>query len=262
MAKILLVEDDQMIAEIYLKKMEAAGFEVVNATNGKEALKYAESDKFDLILLDMVIPDLSGMEVLKKIKQSGEFPVDLKVVIFSNLGEIETQNEAMNNGADGFIAKNEHSPTETVEEIKRLLNEFAEQKKGNIHNGGGGKNNKRILLIEDEKIFLEMFGKKLEDVGFSVTYADNGAWGVKEAFENEYDLIITDMVMPAMGGIEIVEKLKQEEKTKNIPIIVISASIEDEEMHAVKELGISEFFLKTRIVPSDLSRKVEELLGM
>ena len=71
MSKILLVEDDPMIAEIYIKKMQAAELEVVNAKTGKEALRAVENEKFDLILLDMVIPELSGMEVLKEIKQSG-----------------------------------------------------------------------------------------------------------------------------------------------------------------------------------------------
>lgn len=262
MPKILLVEDDQMIAEIYLKKLREEGMDVINAVNGKEVLKFAEMDKFDLILLDMVIPELSGMEVLKELKKSGKYDQDLKVVVFSNLNETEVQQEALNNGADGFIGKTQASPTETVKEIKRLINEFSEQKK-NKDNGGEKvpSNGKKILLIEDEEIFLEMFGKKLEDSGFELTYAKNGVWGVKEALAKDYDLIITDMVMPAMGGAEIVGKLRQDEKTKNTPIIVISASVSEEDMAAVKEFGISEFLLKTRIVPSDLSRKVEEILG-
>lgn len=118
----------------------------------------------------------------------------------------------------------------------------------------------KILLIEDEEIFLDMFGKRLKDDGHEVVTADNGAWGIKEAMSGDYDLIITDIIMPAMTGDEIIAKLKQEEKTKNIPIIVISASVDDEAERSVRELGIAEFFLKTHIVPSDLSRKVEELL--
>jgi two-component system chemotaxis response regulator CheY len=68
------------------------------------------------------------------------------------------------------------------------------------------------------------------------------------------------MVMPAMEGIEIVKRLKQEEKTKDMPIIVLSASSTDEKMREVTELGITDFFVKTRIVPSDLSRRVDEIL--
>jgi len=264
MPRILLVEDDPMIAEIYVKKFESAGFEIVNAVTGKEALKYAAENSFDLVLLDMVIPEISGMDVLKEIKKSGNYPSDINVVVFSNLSETETQREALENGADGFIGKTEYSPSEIVDEVRRRIQEFAEQKKNKAKNSGSPVSNdkkKKVLLIEDEDIFLEMFGKKLEDDGYDMTYAKNGAWGAKEALENQYDLIITDMVMPAMSGLEIVGKLKQEEKTKHIPIIVISASVENEAEKAVRELGVDDFLLKTRIIPSDLSRRAAELLG-
>lgn len=263
MSKILLVEDDPMIAEIYVKKFQAAGFEVVNAVTGKEALRQAGEGHFDLVLLDMVIPEISGMEVLKDLKKSGNYPSGLKVIVFSNLSETETQREALENGADGFIGKTDFSPTEVVAEVQRRLNEFAELKKNILKNETADafvEGRKKILLIEDEEVFLEMFGKKMEDDGYELTYAKNGAWGMKKASEENFDLIITDMVMPAMNGLEIVQQLKQEERTKNIPIIVISASVSDQDEKAVRELGVNDFLLKTRIVPSDLSRKVGELL--
>jgi len=266
MSRIMLVEDDPMIVEIYKKKFESAGFEVVNAVTGKEVLRLAGESRFDLILLDMVLPEMSGMDVLKELKKSGNYDADLKVIVFSNLDKTEHQEEARENGANGFIGKTEYTPSDLVVEVQRIINEYGEQKKnknqrenGTTANSGGEKK-KRILFIEDEEIFLEMFGKKLEDSGFEVEYAKNGAWGSKMATEKEYDLIITDMVMPAMGGDEIIRRLKLEDKTKNIPIIVLSASLSEEDKQAVKDMGITDFYEKTRIVPSDLSRRVEQLL--
>jgi CheY-like chemotaxis protein len=69
------------------------------------------------------------------------------------------------------------------------------------------------------------------------------------------------MVMPAMSGDEIVVKLKDNEATKNIPIIVLSASVEDNIAEKVSRMGISAFFVKTQIIPSALSKKVTELIG-
>jgi DNA-binding response OmpR family regulator len=264
MPKIMLVEDDPMIAEIYKKKFESSGFEIVNAVTGKEVLKLAREEKFDLILLDMVLPEISGMDVLKELKKSGNYNADLKVIVFSNLDKSEHEEEARENGADGFIGKTQYSPSDLVVEIKRTLKEFSEQKKNKDREQGKtkdiGRGKKRILLIEDEEIFLEMFGKKIEDEGYAVDYAKNGAWGSKMATENQYDLIITDVVMPAMGGDEIVRRIKLDEKTKNIPIIVLSASLSEEATKAIKEMGISDFYEKTRIVPSDLTDRIEELL--
>ena len=91
-------------------------------------------------------------------------------------------------------------------------------------------------------------------------YAKNGAWGSRMAAENQYDLIITDMVMPAMGGDEIIHRIKMDDKTKNIPIIVFSASVEEEDKKMVIDMGVTDFYEKTKIVPSDISRRVAELL--
>ena len=265
MSKIMLVEDDPMIAEIYVKKFEAAGFEVVNAVTGKEVLKYASEDNFDLILLDMVLPEMNGMDVLKELRNSGNYSSDLKVVILSNLNKTDTEKEAMDNGANDFIGKTEFTPSELVVEVRRLLDLYDEQKKNKERLEGktGEKSDKkkRILFIEDEEIFLEMFGKKLEDDGYELEYAKNGVWGSKMASENQYDLIVTDMVMPAMGGEEIIRRLKLDDKTKDIPVIVLSASVDDADMLPVREMGITDFFEKTRLVPSDLARRIKEILN-
>lgn len=265
MPKIMLVEDDLMIAEIYIKKFELAGFEVVNATTGREVLRLAGEQKFDIILLDMVLPEMSGMDVLKELRSNPEYSSDLKVIVLSNLNKTDYERDAMKNGANGFIGKTEHTPSELVAEIQRILNEYSEQKKNKERLGGevsnSGNLGKKILFIEDEELFLEMFGKKLENEGYSVDYAKNGAWGTKLALQNEYDLVVTDISMPAMGGREFIENIKLNEKTANIPVIVISASILEEDIQPVRDLGVTEFYEKTKIVPSDLTRKVNEILN-
>ena len=265
MSRIMLVEDDPMIAEIYRKKFEVAGFEVACAVNGKEVLKLALEGHFDLILLDMVLPEMSGMDVLRQLKQSGLYDRNLKVFVFSNLSKAEHEAEAKRNGADGYIGKTDFSPSQLVDEIKRVLNSFSEQDKNRKKENGESKGmpikRKKILFIEDEEIFLEMFGEKLKEEGYEVVYAKNGAWGIKEALENNYDLVITDMVMPAVGGEEIVRRLKAEENKKDVPIIVFSASLDGEDTKPVREMGITDFYEKTKLIPSDLARRVNELLA-
>jgi DNA-binding response OmpR family regulator len=270
MAKILLVEDDPMISEIYERKFETAGFDVKVAATGKEVLTDVKKDHYDLVLLDLVLPEMSGMDVLKEIKQSGKYDPAVKIVIFSNLSEKSEQDKAFELGADGFIPKSQFGPSELVAEVERMINEYGEQDKNearrqDTQSFDDGKHNldsgaKDILFIEDEDVFIEMFGKKLEAEGYLISYAKNGALAVKEAIQRDFDLIITDMVVTAMGGEEIITNLKREEKTKNIPIIVLSASLVDEELKKVKDLGVTDYYVKTRITPSDLARRVKEIL--
>jgi CheY-like chemotaxis protein len=116
-------------------------------------------------------------------------------------------------------------------------------------------------MIEDEEVFLDMFGGKLKQDGFSVTFAKNGAWGFREALKGNFDLFIVDMIMPTMNGEEIVAKIKMEEAIKNIPVIMLSASIDKAAIKEIRKLDIEGFFLKTQITPSELSRKVAEIFS-
>lgn len=265
MARILIVEDDPMISDIYQKKFTSAGFEAVVAENGASVLKNMENGQFDLVLLDMVLPDMNGIEILKKLK-AGKYNPQMKVVIFSNLSEKSDRDEALKNGADGFIGKTQYTPSELVVEIRRMLHEFHEEKKNGDRLTNGQTENaedagkKKILFIEDEDIFIDMLEKKLTDEGYAVEIAKNGAWALKEAMQKDFDLVITDMVLPNMNGEEIIQKLKSEEKTKNIPIIALSASISKEELARVKELGATECYQKTHIIPSDLARTIRDIL--
>lgn len=133
MLKILLVEDDPFIAEIYKKKFESSGFEVSNAVTGKMVLKEVMAQKFDLVLLDLVIPELSGTEVLRELRTNPGYDPNLKIVVFSNLSSTEDREECLKLGANGFISKTEFSPSEVVVEINRFLNQFSEQEKNSAH---------------------------------------------------------------------------------------------------------------------------------
>lgn len=269
MPKIIIVEDDPMISEIYQKKFVDAGFEVLVSDSGEQTLTLVKNNKVDIILLDLLIPKMNGFEVIKTLR-AGNFDPNIKIVVFSNLGQPEDRQKALQLGADGFLVKADYTPNDLVKEIMRLMNQYGEEKKNEMNGhkqkngssaGSPGIGVKKILMMEDEEVFREMFGGKLKQDGFDVTLAENGAVGVKEALEGTYDLFIIDMVMPAMTGDEIIARLKLEEKTKDVPIIVLSASLDEAAQKETEALGIAGFFVKTQIIPSELSRKVEETLN-
>ena len=116
--KILLVEDDPLLIDIYTTKLKEEGFEVLVATDGRMAQNLFLKEKPDLILLDIVLPNTSGWEVLKKINK--ESP-QTKIVILSNLGQKEEIEKGLNLGADKYLIKTNYTPSEVIEEIKKLL---------------------------------------------------------------------------------------------------------------------------------------------
>lgn len=129
MSRILLVEDDPMISEIYERKFSAAGFEVRIAVSGKAVLEILRKELFDLVLLDIVLPEMNGMDILERLRdpKNGYSP-ELKIVMFSNLNEKDDRDKAVALGASGFISKTEFSPTELIAEVSRFLRQFEMQK--------------------------------------------------------------------------------------------------------------------------------------
>lgn len=120
MKKILLVEDDPFLVDIYTTKLKESGFLVDVATDGEAALEIAKKKKIDLLILDIVLPKADGWETLKNIKDDEKLK-DLKVIILSNLGQKDEVEKGLKLGAIKYMIKAHFTPTEVVEEIKKYL---------------------------------------------------------------------------------------------------------------------------------------------
>ncbi|MBI2595643.1 response regulator [Candidatus Daviesbacteria bacterium] len=118
--KILLVEDESFISELYQKILTEAGYQVITVIDGEQALKMASSD-LNLILLDIMIPKLNGIEVLKKLK-SQESTKKIPVVLITNLGSENIINYAFRIGAQGYLMKMRLTPFEILNKVDEFLN--------------------------------------------------------------------------------------------------------------------------------------------
>lgn len=120
MKTILFVEDDPFLIDIYSAKLKEAGFEIEIAKDGEECLAKVKEKKPDLIVLDIVLPKISGWEVLKEIKKDRNLK-DLKIIIFSNLGQKNEVEEGLRMGAAQYLIKAHYTPSEVVREIKKIF---------------------------------------------------------------------------------------------------------------------------------------------
>lgn len=121
MAKILLVEDDRFLSKMYVDKMSREdGFEVEAVELGEEALKRIEKSPPDLILLDIILPDINGVQVLKRIR-SNEKTAGIPVLMLTNLNEKDYINEALSLGAKGYLIKAHFTPNEVVDKVRHIL---------------------------------------------------------------------------------------------------------------------------------------------
>jgi len=119
-AKILLVEDDQMIVELYKLKLEESGFEVTVTEKGSEALEIAKKEKPDLILLDIILPEIDGFAILQTLK-SESATKKIPVMLLTNLSQESDQQKGTQLGAAGYFVKAQHTPSDILAEIKKII---------------------------------------------------------------------------------------------------------------------------------------------
>lgn len=116
--KILIVEDEKLIVKPLEIKLKLSGFQVGTAYDGKEALDILAKEKYDLILLDLMMPDIDGFTVLKELNKRGD---QTPVIIASNLNQIDDVSRALEMGVKNYYVKSNTSLEEIVENVKKTL---------------------------------------------------------------------------------------------------------------------------------------------
>lgn len=118
--KILIIEDDQFIRELYERQLKLAGFEVQVTAFGKEGVELLNNNFYNLLMLDLNIPDFSGFQILEHLQKNPK--PDLSIMILSNVAQDEFINKGLEMGAQAFIVKSTYTPDKVVQEVKSLLN--------------------------------------------------------------------------------------------------------------------------------------------
>lgn len=119
--KILVIEDEQFISELYVRALVKDGYEVKVIVDGQAGLQEAQTDAYDIILLDIMLPNLTGTEILKRLRDTNETPhLRAKVIITTNLEMDEENRLAMESHADGYIVKAEVTPKELATFLDQL----------------------------------------------------------------------------------------------------------------------------------------------
>jgi len=120
---------------------------------------------------------------------------------------------------------------------------------------------KKVLIIEDEDIIIDLLEKKLIQEGYEVSTAHNGEEGLKMVKQIKPDIVLLDIVMPKKSGYEVMEEMNKDPELKKIPIIIISNSGQPVELDKAKELGARDWLIKTEFDPNEVAEKVKKQIG-
>lgn len=118
---------------------------------------------------------------------------------------------------------------------------------------------KKILIVEDDNFVAEVYFAKLSEMGYDSVLAQNGQEGMEMLKKNKVDLILLDILMPVMNGMEMLNEVKKSEEWKNIPVILLTNVGEKESIQKVREMGIKNYLIKSHFTPAEVIEKIEEV---
>lgn len=250
--KIIIVEDEKVLGDILTKKLIDEGFETRLARDGKQGLSMIKKIKPDLILLDIVMPKMDGYEVMEVLKNEKTLS-SIPVIIISNSGQPVEIDRSRELGAKDFLIKAQFDPNELVIKVKKLLNKTTDQKQGKAHGP-------KILIVEDDKFLRDIAVMKLKHEGFDIDSATDGGEGLEMAKKNTFDLILLDIILPGIDGFEVLKRIKEDPKLKNIPIILLSNLGQKSDIDKGIALGATDYIIKAHHTLDEIIEKIKNVI--
>ena len=263
---VLIVDDDEILLNTATDTLESLGAVVDKANNGIDAVniissKHDKKDGYDLIIIDFKMPDMNGIETIKKIRN--ESLTNTPILLISSYDLSEVESKAKEAGANGFLSKPLFKSTlyDKINEILKTKAKVAEPE--NDYSDLAGIN---VLVAEDYDINYEVISALLEMYGITTERAINGLDclnKVKESEKDRYTLIFMDIQMPIMNGLEAtreIRKLDDKEKS-SIPIIALTSDAFSENVTECLNAGMNGHIAKPvdiKLVIKEIRRIMEE----
>lgn len=275
MTKILLVEDNELNQDMLSRRLMRRGFEVVFATDGATGVSMASSERPDLILMDMSLPVMDGWEATRSIK-SNPHTASIPIIALTAHAMVGDRDKAMVAGCDDYDTK----PVELarlLQKIDTLLATAAQNKvvvsppQANpapltaslptallpalVHIPQSSETTEhRILIVDDNEMNRDMLSRRLSRAGYAVLIAEDGEAGLALIMEQSVDLILLDIMMPGISGLDVLQQIRQSYSQVQLPIIMATAKDESEDIVKAFELGANDYVTKPIDLPVLLAR--------
>ncbi len=248
---VLVVDDEPDIREIIRFYLEEAGYRVIEADRGEQALALAQEHQPDLITLDIMMPGMDGLEASKRLKEN-PLTRNIPIMILS----IVADKSRCLQGIAGFLTK----PFER-EELLSAVSDILARTMPATRRGGAPPGPPKILIVDDDPDTVAVIRYWLEEAGYACNTAFDGLQALDAARNDPPNLLLTDIKMPGMDGFEVIKRLKARPETSNIPIIVLTAvMITQADRDMGLQLGAARYLTKP-FEPSTLIAEIQRTLG-
>jgi HAMP domain-containing protein/signal transduction histidine kinase/CheY-like chemotaxis protein len=258
--QLLVVEDNEIESSQIVKTLQEDNIEITIAPTGKKALELIKEKQFDTIILDYTLPDISGIELIKRINNKKH--VLAPIIIYSAKDFTREELALLNKFSSSIVLKEAHSLDRLLEDTMMFLHmdysEFPQEKKRmleNIRMKGDILSGKKVLVVDDDVRNLFAITTVFERYNINVVTAESGMEAINLlTTDKDIEMVLMDIMMPEMDGYETMQKIRREHKNNNLPIIAVTAKAMKGDRQKCIEAGASDYITKPL--------KMDQLLSM
>lgn len=248
---LLIVEDDDIQRRSIEELIGHDDVVITAVSTGSEALSELRKQRYDCMVLDLMLEDMTGFELLDQIRDDEELN-DLPIIIYTGKDLDSKEETQLRKYAESIIIKDVRSPERLLDEttlfMHRVEANLPEDKRKilqKLHNKEELFDGKKILLVDDDIRNVFALSSVLEGYHMEVKFAENGREAIDMLVEQQdYDLVLMDMMMPEMDGYEAMRRIRQMPQYQKLPIIALTAKAMKEDRAKCIEAGASDYMKK------------------
>jgi len=229
--EVLVVDDDSSTRELVSRNLRRAGFSTAEARSGEDALLKARVSPPALVVLDLMMPNLDGFEVLRRLRAE---KLQVPVVVLTGKTLSADEEALLRDGFAGFVKKGGHALEDVIAQAKGLLMSQRAASVGKLP---------RILYVEDSAQNRDIVRRYLGS-NFEVIEAEDGEHGLERATRDSPDLILMDLSLPRLDGWEVTRRLRALPSAANVPVIAVTAHAGREYQDKAHAAGCTAYLTK------------------
>jgi CheY-like chemotaxis protein/signal transduction histidine kinase/HAMP domain-containing protein len=259
--KLLVIEDDDVMRQSMIELIGNSDVTISEAVKGNDALKMLKSEDFDCVVLDLGLSDISGFDLVEKIKNDKKIH-EIPIIIYTGKDLSKKEENQLNRYAESIIIKGVKSTDRLLDELSLFLHRVEKDSVSNdekpgyqITNGEDVFKGKKVLIADDDPRNIFALTSILEDKEMEVLIAENGKEAIEVLEKNEdVDLVLMDIMMPEMDGYQAMEKIRKQKQYQDLPMIALTAKAMKGDRQKCIDSGANDYLSK----PLD----VEKLLSL
>lgn len=269
--RVLIVDDDIMNLKLFKAYLASEGYDIITAENGREALLLVNRNAPDVILLDVMMPDIDGFEVTRRLKRNGH-TAGIPIIMVTALTDDESNKRGLAVGADEFLTKPVHKAelvarVGSMLRLKRFQEQLRDRQQSEIQLDNDAANEPlsereptpTLLIVEDDDRDALLIMRQLESEPYIVKRVTSGEAALREVLNESIDLILLDILLPGIDGFKVCSRLKGDDQINNIQIIMLTSLRDLDYRIQGTELGADDYLVKP-VDARELKARVKALL--